>query len=475
MKQKLVPSRWLEREGRRLDCGPYLSGAMEAKVLLERLPVPRAELRSLTRGHEGGVYIGQQFARNYVSDPDHGVPFLSSSTMLHADFTHADLLKKSDATSPRLAHLRIEEGTTLVSRSGTIGRMAYARAEMSGMWASEHAIKIVPDPALVRPGYLHAFLSGRFGLPLVTGGTYGAIVRHIEPLHVARVPVPLAPDGVQEQAHRLVTEAAAMRTDASAKLRAVIREIEAAAGLPPIDRRSSEASAPDTSLVRASALAGRMDGLFHSRYHRAVLEPLRALPASRRTTVGDLAERVFKPPMFKKISVQDRQFGLPLFNTASILRSDPDTDDILSRRVKSIDNLIVHERTVLVPADGQLNGIIGHPVLPIGDVVGGTVNNHAIRLLCSDEDVAGYVFACLSSEYARRQLKARAYGTSIPSLGEAGYVGVSGVVLPKLDAPRMKALGLRAFAVRTARHEAIGKEREARALVERWIETQGTA
>ena len=114
MKQKLVPSGWLEREGRRLDCGPYLSGAMEAKVLLERLPVPRADLCSLTRGHEGGVYIGQQFARNYVSDPDHGVPFLKGSTMLHADFTHADLLKKSDATSLRLAHLRIEEGTTLV-------------------------------------------------------------------------------------------------------------------------------------------------------------------------------------------------------------------------------------------------------------------------------------------------------------------------------------------------------------------------
>ena len=50
MKQKLVPSGWLEREGRRLDCGPYLSGAMEAKVLLERLPVPRADLCSLRTG-----------------------------------------------------------------------------------------------------------------------------------------------------------------------------------------------------------------------------------------------------------------------------------------------------------------------------------------------------------------------------------------------------------------------------------------
>ena len=474
MKQKLVPSGWLEREGRRLDCGPYLSGAMEAKVLLERLPVPRADLHSLTHGHEGGIYIGQRPPRTYVVDPGHGVPFLSSSTMLHADFTHADLLKKSDATSPQLAHLRIEEGTTLVSRSGTIGRMVYVRPEMSEMWASEHAIKIVPDPALVRPGYLHAFLSGRFGLPLVTGGTYGAVVQHIEPRHVARVPVPLAPDDIQEKAHRLVTEAAAMRTDASAQLRTIIREIEEAAGLPPIRCRSEEAS-PDTSRVKASVLGSRMDGLFHSNYHRSVLEPLLALPATRRTTAGELAERVFRPPVFKKITVEERHFGLPFFSTASILRSDPDPDAILSKRVKGIEDLIINELTVLVPADGQLNGIIGHPVLPIGDVVGGTVNNHAIRLFCSSDVSAGYLFACLSSEYSRRQLKARAYGSSVPAIGEAGYAGISGVVLPRLDAARMKALGRRAFAVRTARHDAIGREREARALVEHWIEAQGRA
>ena len=263
-----------------------------------------------------------------------------------------------------------------------------------------------------------------------------------------------------------------MRTAASEELRAIIREIEEAAGLPPIDRRSSKASAPDTSLVRASALAGRMDGLFHSRYHRAVLEPLRALPASRRTTVGDLAERVFWPPMFKRIPVEDPRFGLPFFGTAALMRSDPEASYLLARRTPGFENLIVDETTVLVPASGQLNGIIGHAVLPHGDVVGGTVTHDAIRLFSPNEAVAGYLFACLSSEHGRRQLKARAFGSSIPHLDEPA---VAGVVLPKLHAPRMKALGLRAFAVRTARHEAIGKEREARALVERWIEAQGTA
>ena len=471
MKEKHVPSGWIEREGRRLDCGPYLSGAMEAKVLLERLPATRSDLCALTRGHEGGIYIGQRSPRKYVSDPEHGVPFLSSSTMLHADFTHADLLRRSDAIAPAFAHLRIEEGMTLVSRSGTIGRMVYARPEMSGMWATEHAIKIAPDPARVRPGYLYAFLSGRFGLPLLTGGTYGAIVQHVEPRHVARAPVPLAPDDVQDEAHRLVTEAAALRTKASAELRAVVRAIEEAAGLPPIDRRSGPAS-PDTVLVRAGALRGRMDGLFHGNWHRATLEPLAALPAARRTTVGALAERVFWPPMFRRIPVEDPRFGLPFFGTSALMRSDPEAGYLLARRTPGIENLEIHETTVLVPRSGQLNGIIGHAVLPYGDVVGGVVTEDAIRLFSASEAEAGYLFACLSSEYGRRQLKARAFGSSIPHLDESA---VAGVVLPRLDDARTADFGRRAFAVRTARHDAIGREREARAVVERWIEERAAA
>ena len=198
MKEKRVPSAWLEQQGRRLDCGPYLSGAIEAKLFLKDLPVGCAELRELTRGHEGGIYNGPQFVRNYVPDPDFGVPFLSSSSMLHAEFHRIDLLRRSDAVSRRLAYLELEEGMTLISCSGTIGRMAYVRPEIAGMWSSQHVLKVVPDPDLVRPGYLYAFLSGRFGVPLVVGETYGAIVQHIEPGHISDLPVPLAPEAIPD-------------------------------------------------------------------------------------------------------------------------------------------------------------------------------------------------------------------------------------------------------------------------------------
>ena len=351
MKEKRVPSAWLEQQGRRLDCGPYLSGAIEVKLFLKDLPVGCADLRELTRGHDGGIYKGPLFSRNYVSDPAYGVPFLSSSSMLHAEFAYSYLLRRKDAASARLAPMRIEEGMTLVVRSGTIGRMAYARAEMDGMWSSEHVLKVVPEPDLVRPGYLYAFLSSRFGVPLVVGETYGAIVQHIEPGHIAKLPVPLAPEAVQDDAHRLVTEAAELRTSASAELRAVVREIEEAAGLPPLDIRYASAR-PDTSLVKASALRGRMDGLFHSSYHLEALARLERLPEDRRTTVGALASRVFWPPMFKRIRVEDPRYGVPFFGTAALMRADPDASYLLSRRTSGFNDLFVDETTVLMPASG---------------------------------------------------------------------------------------------------------------------------
>ena len=471
MKEKLVPSAWLEEQGRRLDCGPYLSGAVEAKRLLKSLPVRRAELRCLTHGHEGGIYNGPQFVRNYVSDPAFGVPFLSSSSMLHAEFRYVDLLRRSDAVSRRLAYLRLDEGMTLISCSGTIGRMAYARPEMAGMWSSQDVLKVVPDPDLVRPGYLYAFLSSRFGVPLVVGETYGAIVQHIEPGHISDLPVPLAPDAIQDDAHRLVTEAAEMRTWASAELRAVVREIEEAAGLPPLDIRYASAR-PDTSLVKASTLRGRMDGFFHSAYHVEAIARLHRLPESRRTTVGEFARSVFWPPMFKRIQVEDPSYGVPFFGTSALMRADPDASYLLSRRTAGFEDLFVDETTVLVPSYGQLGGIIGHAVLPHGDVVGAVVTDLATRVFCRGKKDAGYLFACLASEYGRRQLKARAFGSSIPHHNEEA---VAGVTVPRLDETQMEEFGCRAFAARTARHRAVYREREARALVEHWIEQQGAA
>jgi type I restriction enzyme S subunit len=176
VKVKAVPSSWIQTEGRRLDVGPFLFGAVEARERIRRLDAPKQPLKALTAGPGGGIFNGPQFSRLYVTDPAHGVPFLGSSSMLLADLSHLPLLSRKYADSPKLRHLEVQPGMTLISCSGTIGRMVYARPDMAGMWASQHIMKVCPDPARIPPGYLYAFLSSRFGVPMVAGGTYGAII-----------------------------------------------------------------------------------------------------------------------------------------------------------------------------------------------------------------------------------------------------------------------------------------------------------
>jgi type I restriction enzyme, S subunit len=207
-----VMASWLREQGFRLDAPPFLSGALEARKLLERLSVKKEPLVSLTQG-ELGIFHAGRIKRHWVIDPEYGVPFLSSTDILQADLSHLSLISKQVITeNPQLT---IRKDWILITRSGSIGRMAYARPDMDEMACSEDVLRVVPNPDRILPGYVYAFLSSKFGVPLVVGGTYGAIIQHIEPHHIASLPVPRLSEEIEVKAHRLVREAAELRTRAA--------------------------------------------------------------------------------------------------------------------------------------------------------------------------------------------------------------------------------------------------------------------
>ena len=112
----------------------------------------------------------------------------------------------------------MREGWILITRSGSIGRMAYCRVDMDGMACTEDVMRVIPDRTKIPPGYLYAYLSSKFGVPLVVSGTYGAIIQHIEPHHIADLPVPRLGDAIKEEIHELIQKAANLRTEASKSL-----------------------------------------------------------------------------------------------------------------------------------------------------------------------------------------------------------------------------------------------------------------
>src|SRR5437870_3670897 len=105
MKQTVVRSTWIDSYSYRLDCGPYVGGSLEAKVLLDRLPLRKDKLSALTAGFDGGIYNGPKFSRTWVNSARYGVPFLGSSSMLYADLPDLPLLSKKQAYGRQLRHL----------------------------------------------------------------------------------------------------------------------------------------------------------------------------------------------------------------------------------------------------------------------------------------------------------------------------------------------------------------------------------
>lgn len=461
---KAVPSSWLENNGRRLDCGPYMSGAVEARELLKRHKTE--PLKTLTVERNGGIFNGPRFPRVYVDDPVHGVPFLGSTDILDADLSDVSFLSKKQVDgNPALV---IDEGWTLITCSGTIGRMAYARSDMKGMAGSQHFMRVAPDESKIASGYLYAYLSSRFGVPIIVSGTYGAIIQHIEPQHIADLPVPRL-GAVEDQAHELIQQAADKRVQASRIVSEAIGLLGAEAGLQKIKSNKVDGIPFSAGAISSSSIIKRMDGAFHSLFHREALDTLGGASVPM-TTVSKMSVSIVEPKRFKRIQINDPEFGVPMFGTSALMCADPQPSYLIPKSMSGVDELLIDQKAVLIPRSGQVSGIIGTAVLPYGALIGGAVSEDAIRIHCATDVIAGFLFIVLRSEYGRRQLKARAYGSSIPHL-DVSQIGQ--ILVPDLQDGVVEEIGTLGLQSARLRHEAINHENEARTLVERAIEEGG--
>jgi type I restriction enzyme S subunit len=465
---RIVRSSWLDEGGRRLDCGPYMSGALEARDILKNLKARKDTLKSLTAGHNGGIYNGPMFRRNYVDSPEYGVPFITSGSMLLADLSTLPLLRKKDAQSSRLSYLKLKAGTTLISCSGTIGRMTYVRPDMADMWSSQDVLKVVPDEAKIPPGYLYAFLSSKFGVPLVVSGTYGAIIQHIEAEHIAeKVTVPRFGAYLENRVHELITKAAGKRDQANRVLQGAIAELIDLLKLQPLSPAPSTTPFSIT-VASSSEVQSRLDAFFYSTYHRQAVAALDGCNEEIRLLKNAVIS-IEEPNRFKRIVLNDDSEGTPLFGTSAIFWNDPEPSYHIPS--KSAAPCIVSRKTLLIPRSGQLSGVIGKVVLPYGRIIGGAVSEDAIRIHCHTESDAGFLFVFLSSEYGVRQLKARAFGTSIPHLDVRQ---ISNCLVLSRSHPLWESLGDKGLMVSMLRGEAIEMEDSAKRIVEYAIESDNT-
>lgn len=79
---------------------------------------------------------------------------------------------------------------TLITCSGTIGKVALVGKHWENWTANQHIIRILPASEDIA-GYLNIFLASDYGKALITRFTYGSVVDEIDDNHIRQIAIPL--------------------------------------------------------------------------------------------------------------------------------------------------------------------------------------------------------------------------------------------------------------------------------------------
>ena len=433
--------------GLRFDASFHLSEGLVVKRQIASSPYEMLTIKDVS----SDIFYGNRAKRVYVSKREHGIPFLSSSDILQADLENVKLASKK--YTPCIEQMTLKRGWTLISRSGTIGNCAFANAKHAQKLASEHVIRLVPNNIL-RGGLVYAYLASNHGHSLLTQGTFGAVIQHIEPNFIASLPIPKFPDEFQKEVDDLIQESAQLREEAAEALKKAHDFIE---------EKFDVASEKKSSRVSIQSIISshnkRFEAFYHTSSNRSVYDYITSNFEYK--TLGELTSNIFRPGIFKREYVAN---GVTFLGGADILMAIPDSDKKLSfRQVEKMPELKVKKNWILVTCGGT----IGNTVLIDAQLEKCVISQHVMRVVPKDDILKGYLFAVLSSKIGKDLITMFTTGSVIPQI-EAHHLEL--VPVPLLDKGLMEQIDGLVSSYVTKIEESKQKEIAAVNMVETEIE-----
>jgi type I restriction enzyme S subunit len=323
----------------------------------------------------------------------------------------------------------VKAGWLVISQSGTVGIVGMVTKRLERFIISPNPIRIVPRDE-IPAGYLYAFLSTRLGQALVKGSQYRKTVDHILPQHISSLPMPLLPVNEQWAIHDQIMKAYRLRDEANDLLDQADELLHTELGLPRFDESQASylggVKTPKAFAVKESELAERLDASFHLPIAKAAIQQLRSGRYSL-AQLGDVAQRIFIPPRFKRIYVSP-EYGVPFLQGSHIPLMKPYDLKYLSRRAHAdLSPWIIREGWVLVTCSGT----IGRVALVPKRLDTWAASQHIERIIPNPQRIhPGYLATFLMTPYGQHQLTSKIYGAVVDELTEDD---TSAIWLP--DAP----------------------------------------
>lgn len=398
--------------GKRLEASVFDVEAKQARQIIKNSKFPSA-----TIGGENGLttsYTCARFKRIWLEHSD--FPIYQPSTIV-------DIKPKPDGyishlTKTNIENLRVKKGQILMTCSGTIGKVSYVSDTLKNKIFSHDLLRINCKNT-VDQGYVYTYLKSKVGNKILLTNSYGAVITHIEPEHLATIPIPDAPKEIKERIHNLIVESFKLRDESNELIDQATALLIDELKLPSISEfkqnNIKNSANVNAFSVKLSNLAGRVDASYHLPIVDAIVNHLRKY-AEEVTTVGDerISSDIILPGRFKRVYV-DEGFGRVFIGGKQLWELDPTNKKYLSLthhgdRISK--QLELHENMTLITCSGT----IGKVALVGKHWENWTANQHIIRVVPADLNIAGYLNIFLSSDYGNVLIRRFTYGSVVDEI-----------------------------------------------------------
>jgi len=409
-----LKSRWIFQDKEiRLNARSYSFESIKARELIETL---KNEIYlDLINNLSERIFVGARVKRLFTNSKE-GIPYLMPIDLFMFNLKPRKWVRRE---TEDLENWWVEPFTILITQSGTPGRCLLVNRLFKDKVVSPNVIRIVPNKEGYKAvGYIYAYLNTWIGQAFLTKDQYGATVKHIEPHHVAKIPVPRIPD-LEEKINKKILEAHKLREEAQELLLKAEEMIYSELGLPKIDEDDIEYFGGEIGKlvkafeIKASELDYRLDASYHAPILRKIKECL-FLSKYRLIKFGEAIDRIFIPTRFKRPYVKNSDNGIPFLQGAYIPMIRPMDVKYIWKGMKNIENVLLKKYWVLMTRSGTV-GRIGF----VSDYLDGwAASEHILRIIVKNEVNPGYIAIFLSSPYGEHQIKGKIYGAVVDEIAE---------------------------------------------------------
>ncbi len=344
----------------------------------------------------------------------------------------------SELTQVDIEKLRVHKNQILLTCSGTVGNVAYVSKTLDNNIFSHDLIRLTPYKDY-DSGYIYAFLRTNIGQLLIKTNNYGSVISHIEPKHLENIEIPNPPDILKKEIHNLIVKSYDLRDESNDLIdeaeKLLIQELQ----LPLIEDFKPKYYDKQTDIrnfeVSLSKLNNRFDGSYHIPLANCLLAHLKN-NAGEILQLGNklFSNRIILAGVFKRTYVGENE-GVPFLGGKEIMQLSPNVEKFLSRKVhnKLIKNSLEVKENMILITD---RGTIGNVMIVPKHFEGWAVSQNVIKLECSSENIAGYLYAFLNSCYGNLFLQRETYGSVINMIDDKN---VAKIPIPLLKNKEIQA------------------------------------